>query len=241
MKLAVGILGHNQLVNKRAGLFTDCLNSVRAANPDVLVVADNGSNDGTAERLAELPEFVGFPRIPGFPPGNTCGYGMNKLAFLLEEQADIVVLSNDDIVWKPDAFDVLKEVWSEPVGSLTILSGLLEPTFAIPGKRPWNEPIKTVEHADHKILLRRSVPGGAWSYQSADTHLIFPVSTFPGVDDVPACHKLVENGFAVGCLDLAENAGVDSSTWGNASHSKFVVQPVNQVRDEHGLDSHHPA
>lgn len=241
MRLAVGVLCHNQLANRRTGLFADCLDSIRSAEPDVLVVADNGSTDGTTERLAELPEYVNFPRIPGFPPANTCGYGMNKLAYLLEGQADIIVLSNDDIVWKPDAFTTLKEVWAESVGSLIVLSGLVEPTFALPGERPWNDPLGTVTVADRRILLRRSVPGGAWSYQSDDTHLIFPVSTFPGVDDVPACHKLVAEGYKVGCLDLAVNAGVDASTWGNASHSKYVVQPLPQVREEYGLDNHHPA
>jgi glycosyltransferase involved in cell wall biosynthesis len=230
MKVAVGVLCHNQLENKRTGLFDDCLASIRKNSPDVLVVADNGSTDGTAERLAELPEFVGFPRIPGFPPGNTCGYGMNKLAVLLADKADIIVLSNDDIVWQPDAFTRLKEVWEAAASELTIVSGLVEPTYQVPGKPPWNDPIAVVDG----VLLRRSVPGGAWSYRAADTDKIFPVSTFPGVDDVPACHKLIGEGLQVGCVDLAEHAGAEQSTWGNGSE-RFLIEPLPALRERFGL------
>lgn len=234
MRLGVGILCHNQLKNHRAGLFDDTLKSIRRNNPDVLLIADNGSTDGTTERLAEHPEFVGFPRIEGFPPANTCGYGMNKLAATLRGQADIVVLSNDDIIWEAGAFDTLKEVWAEAPDELTIISGLVEGTYRLPDKKPWNEPFGVAEVSDHKVLLRRSVPGGAWSYRSRDHDLIFPVSTFPGVDDVPACHKLIAQQRGVGAIDLAEHAGEENSTWGNGS-DRFLIETRTEVFERFGL------
>jgi hypothetical protein len=60
---------------------------------------------------------------------------------------------------------------------------------------------------------------------------IFPVSTFPGVDDVPACHRLIENGYLVGAVDLATHAGIQSSTWNNGSHQLYVVETVEQMRE----------
>ena len=234
MKIAVGVLCHNQHENKRVGLFEDSLRSIRKNQPDYLAVVDNGSTDGTAERLATLPEYVHIPRIPGFPPANTCGYGMNKLAALLRNKADISVLSNDDIVWKPGAFDILREVWAEAPDELAIISGLVEPTFQLPDQEPWNEPLGTAELAGQTLLIRRSVPGGAWTYPSEYADVIFPVSTFHGVDDLPACHKLTAQGRLVACLDLAEHAGAEHSTWGNGSE-RWLIEPLPQLKERFGI------
>lgn len=230
MKLAAGILCWNHIDNDRTHLFEQSLKSVREANPDVLIVADNGSTDGTANLIGDLPEGVLFPKIDGFPHGNTCGYGMNKLAgSLLVTEPDIIVLSNDDIVWQPDAFDRLRKVWDEVPDDVTIISGLVEPTFALPNKRPWNDPMGVADVAGEQLLFRRSVPGGAWSFRASDFHLIFPVSVKKGIDDVPACHQLVDSGRGVAAIDLAEHAGIGQSTWGNASHDYYKVEDVEDI------------
>lgn len=227
MKVAAGVLTWNPVSNGRSSLIGRVRKSL--ADADTLTVFDNGSSD--EHNLADHY----FPRLPGFPHGNTCGYGMNKIANTLRGEADIVILSNDDIVWKPGAVHQLKSMWTEAPDSLTILSGLIEATFALPDTEPWNQPFGASDLAGHRTLIRKSVPGGAWTYRTVDHDLIFPVSTFPGVDDVPACHKLLSMGRTVACVDLAEHEGIGESTWGNASHERFIIQPVESVREEYDL------
>lgn len=227
MKVAAAILTWNPESTGRSTLVGRVRESLAGA--DILHVFDNGSTDEH-----DLADHY-FPRLPGFPPGNTCGYGMNKIANTLRDHADVVIMSNDDIIWKPGAVDQLKSMWAEAPDSLTILSGLVEPTFSLPDQEPWNQPFEAAELAGHPVLVRKSVPGGAWTYRTADHDLIFPVSTFPGVDDVPACHRLVAAGRTVACVDLAENEGIGQSTWGNASHERFIVQPLEDVRTAYGI------
>lgn len=232
MKVAVGILCHNQKQYGRRTLFKQCLESIQAAGPDHLVIMDNGSTDGTADRIAALDGGVAVARIPGYPHGNTCGYGMNKLArTLANTDADILVMSNDDIVWEVDAFDRLRKVWNEASDQAAIIAGLVEPTFALPDKTPWNEVLGVLEAAGETLWVRRSVPGGAWTFRRDMVDQIFPVSTFPGVDDVPACHRLLEAGYLLGAVDLATHAGIKSSTWNNGSHDLYVVETLEQMRE----------
>lgn len=225
MKVAAGVLTYNPLENGRKKLLQETVDSL--ADCDSVTVFDNGSTD-----VYDLDaKVVKFPRLKGFPHGNTCGYGMNKIAASLD--ADILILSNDDVVWKPGAVETLREVWAAADDDLTIISGLVEGTYQLPGQKPWNEPFGTVEVAGHKLLLRRSVPGGAWTLRGAHKDRVFPVSTFPGVDDVPACHQLIKEKKVVACLDLAAHKGT-VSTWGNGS-DQYLIQTVESVREEFAL------
>jgi glycosyltransferase involved in cell wall biosynthesis len=232
VRVAVGILCHNQIEHDRRGLFAETLESVRIANPDHLIVADNGSTDGTADLIADMPDGVAWQG-----PISTCGYGMNKLAATLIDwyAPDIVVLSNDDIVWQTDAFEVLRDVWESAPDDLAIVSGLLEPTFSLPNQEPWNLPTETLKADGHLLLVRNSVPGGAWSFPAKHHGLIFPVFGKKGTDDVPACRKVRKLGYRVAALELARNAGIEKSTWNNGSYQRFIVQPVEDVKAEWGL------
>ena len=232
MRVAVGILCHNQIEYDRRELFAETVESIRKANPDHLIVADNGSSDGTAELIADSPDGIAWQG-----PLSTCGYGMNKLAATLKAwfDPDIIVLSNDDIVWQPDAFNVLRDVWEAAPDDLAIVSGLLEPTFSLPNQEPWNLPIDTVKADGHLLLVRNSVPGGAWSFSSKFHPIIFPVFGKKGTDDVPACRKVRKLGYRVAALELAQNVGIEKSTWTNVSHQRFVVDPVEAVRIQWGL------
>lgn len=229
MRVVAAVLTWRPLATKRKRLLRATVESL--ANQCPTIVFDNGSFD----EYDLDARIVKLPKLPGFPPGNTCGYGMNKIAASLKDDADVVIMSNDDMVWRPDAVATLEELWAEAPDTLTIISGLVEPTFALADSEPWNQPYGTLEVAGRRLLVRKSVPGGAWTYRTKDHHLIFPVSTFKGVDDVPACHKLHSLGRQVACIELAEHAGVGESTWGNASHDRHMVTPVEEVKAEYGL------
>lgn len=228
MKTTAAVLTWNPISNHRLELLAATVESLQTA--DRVVVFNNGSTDGF-KAADHYPDTVDVPALPGFPPGNTCGYGMNKIAATI--QSDLVIMSNDDITWRPDAIPTLKAVWKEAPPNMAVLSGLVEPTFALPDTEPWNQPLDTLEVAGHKLLARKSVPGGAWTYKKPQ--LLFPVSTFPGVDDVPACHKLNQAGYVTACMELADHVGVGVSTWGNASHDRFVVAGLDEVKAEYGL------
>lgn len=228
MKITAGVLTWNPIDNDRLALLDKTVASL--AGVDRLVVFNNGSTDGFTAVDHEFPvdvETIDVPTLPGFPPGNTCGYGMNKIAATLD--ADILILSNDDILWDASAIPTLRAVWKEAPEDIAIISGLLEPTFALPNQEPWNQPHETLEVAGHKLLVRKSVPGGAWTIRGELKPLIFPVSTFPGVDDVPACHELNKLGFKVAALDLVEHGGA-ASTWGNASYERLIHTPLDAVK-----------
>lgn len=224
MRIAAGVLTWNPLTNQRKKLLRQAVESL--AGCDSVAVFDNGSTD-----VYDLDaEVIKLPRLKGFPHGNTCGYGMNKMAARLD--ADILVLSNDDVVWASDAVARLKAIWSEAPVGLKIVSGLVEPVFALPGEDPWNQPLFPLDVGE-RLVVRKSVPGGAWTLRGADRHLVFPVSTFHGVDDVPACHRLTRRGFSVAAADLAVHHGVES-TWGNQSYQRLQVEPVESVRERFG-------
>lgn len=228
MKVAAGILTWNPVSHKRFDLLKATVDSLKP-QVDRLVIADNGSTDETADLLAS-DRLVRFPRLAGHPHGNTCGYGMNKLAATLAQtSADILILSNDDIIWDADAAERLKALYTELSDKTIIVSGLVEPEFALPGREPWNA-VRRVDRLGEDVWVRDSVPGGAWTFRRTDVPRIFPVSTFPGIDDVPACERLTLEGFEVAAVELAQHAGIGQSTWGNASHDRYLTADLETLK-----------
>jgi len=85
----------------------DCLDSLRAISYENyrVIVVDNGSEDGSAERLrAEYDwcEFIINDDNIGFAPGNNVG-----ISHAVETGADYVCLLNDDTLVKPDFLEPL--------------------------------------------------------------------------------------------------------------------------------------
>lgn len=85
----------------------DCLDSLRAVSYENhrVIVVDNGSEDGSAERLkAEYDwcEFVVNNDNIGFAPGNNAG-----ISYAIETGADYVCLLNDDTIVEPDFLEPL--------------------------------------------------------------------------------------------------------------------------------------
>ena len=224
--IASAILTYQPETTGRAGLLNRTLRSLADLSPTVI---ENGSDEFGAD--------VVLPPIAGSPHGNTCGYGMNKCAAWLvaNTDADIFILSNDDIEWHVSA-DEIEAVWAEAPDEVAIISGLVEPTFQLPPNPPWNKPVGVREFAGRQVLFRMSVPGGAWTFRRKDYETIFPVPTFHGNDDVPTCHRLVRQGHGVAAVDWAEHIGVDQSTWGNLSHDRYIIESLRQVREQWGLD-----
>lgn len=217
MKICAAVLTWQQFALERHDLFKQTVRSLSGV--DELFLVDNGSTDGTAEYIRGLGGYVNAGET------TTCGYGMNLAAAICNRtDGDIVILSNDDIVWHEGFVDLLRDVWGQMPDDVKIVSGLLEGTF------PWNRPAGL----EGPVLIRETVPGGAWTYRNSDYETVFPVPTKPGWDDVPTCRRLNGQGFRVGAVDLSANLGVDKSSWGNMSYT-YQTETVEQVKAAWGL------
>ena len=208
MKIVAGMLIHNAKTYDRLDLAKQAAWSL-ASEADELIVWDNGSTDGTEEWVRSIGGHCDVPA-----DGNTTGgRGMNNVATAAAKRGDVVVLTADDMIWRPGWRQVVEEFWTAAPKQVAILCGLLEPDY------PWSTPVGAMTCGGVTALLRPTVPGSAWTFRSADwrSH-IGPVPEVQGHDDVPTCHRLVTQGFVLAAVDLAEHWGEDRSIWGNQSH-----------------------
>ncbi|MDT4907851.1 MAG: N-acetylglucosaminyl-diphospho-decaprenol L-rhamnosyltransferase [Pseudonocardiales bacterium] len=82
---------------------TDFLDTLaKATNLDVdVVLADNGSTDGSVQEMAKRPE------VRLVETGGNVGYGRAANAGVRETTAEFVVVANPDIEWEPGSLDQL--------------------------------------------------------------------------------------------------------------------------------------
>jgi N-acetylglucosaminyl-diphospho-decaprenol L-rhamnosyltransferase len=87
------------VVNRDAGaLLIECIESLRAAGVDEIVVVDNASSDGSLQRLAERDA-----RTRLIPTGHNRGYGAAANRGVASTEAPVVLVCNPDLVVDPDA------------------------------------------------------------------------------------------------------------------------------------------
>lgn len=227
MNIVIGVLTHNVITGLRLSLLEETVHSLRRAFVDApLLVFDNGSVDGTAEVVAE--QFGGIC-YESKDENHTPGRGRNILMSLLQRPPavadfaaikpdDLVVLSDDDMRWKPEAGDVLTRFWSEALDDIALddvalVSGLLEPIY------DWNTPRGVVESGGVKALWRDSAPAAAWCFPARHWDIIGPLrEQLDGIgEDYHACLRIRGKNMRVCQLDLAEHLGAGLSTWGNVA------------------------
>lgn len=208
MKIVAGVLTFNAKTHDRFGLLQDNVWSL-AAEADEVVVWDNGSTDGTEDWVKSIGGH-----LYDSPDGvTTCGRGMNMLASGCAARGDVVVLTSDDMYWRPGWREVVERFWRNADPRVAIFSGLLEPEY------PWSVPEGGIRVAGVHALIRPTVPGSGWTFRSHDWfNVIGPVPESDGYDDVPTCRRLVTAGRLLCAADLAEHRGEDRSVWGNKSY-----------------------
>jgi glycosyltransferase involved in cell wall biosynthesis len=216
VNIAVGILTHNLFKFDRVELFKQTVRSLKdAGRPFRLYIVDNGSTDETGDYVRSFGGTILRDRV------HSCGHGMNAtISICAESGADLVVFSNDDIIWHPGAFAELEKFWSEAPDDVLIAAGLLEAEY------PWNTPRERIEAGGVAALVRDTAPGGAWTLRAKDWSVIGPVPEAPGWDDVPTCNRLRTKGYRVCQIDLADHVGEKHSTWGNISN--VLAKPLDR-------------
>lgn len=207
MNICAGVLTRNAITHDRCDLVRIAVDSL--AEADRVVLVDNGSDDGSADWAATLGA-VTYRSLDG---NTTCGRGMNVLAGLCSAGSDVIVLTSDDMRWRPGWRRIVEDFWTHASVDVAILCGLLEPAY------PWSQVIDTVTFGGITGLRRTCVPGSGWTFRTVDWPEIGPVPEKPGEDDVPTCQGLHAAGRQLIAVDIADHLGEHASTWGNNSHN----------------------
>jgi glycosyltransferase involved in cell wall biosynthesis len=202
--IAATVLAYNLYANDRLDLFEQTVDSLSVPGVRVIPV-DNGSDDGTSEIVRGMGGYVSAAR------NTTCGHGTNLCARVaIGTDADLCVLSDDDMHWQPGWNTELKAWWSEAPNDIVLTGCHLEPVF------PWNTVKGREVYGGIPGLLRQSTGAASWSFRRGDWPVIGPVpQSQQGYGDVPACERLIANGYRIAQLDLATHAGHGRSSWGN--------------------------
>lgn len=206
MNIVAGVLTRNASTHQRRDMALAAVASL--ADADRVVLLDNGSDDGSAAWVADRGGVTYRPT----DNVTTCGRGMNALAGLCIDGSDIVVLTSDDMVWRPGWRQIVEEFWTHADADVALLCGLLEPAY------PWSPVTGTYTAGTVTGLTRACVPGSGWTFRSADWPTIGPVPETPGEDDVPTCARLHAAGRLLVAVNIADHVGEHQSTWGNESH-----------------------
>jgi len=204
VRIAACVLTHNAFTHQRIELLERTLATLREPGVDVYLV-DNNSSDDTASYVVQRGGVA-------VNDGNTTsGHGTNLCARVLATvNADICVHSDDDMEWNSGWADQLRDWWRKQPDQLALTGCHLEPEY------PWNRITGAIEHEGRRALLRHSTGAASWSYRPAHREAIFPIpEERQGWGDVPACHRLTNNGYQIAQIDLASHAGRYCSTWGN--------------------------
>lgn len=218
MKVGATILTYNHLSTGRADLFDQTLETIQDIGDDFdvefkLYIVDNGSMDGTEEKVRKLGGFCCKD------PNTTSGHGTNVCARILQgANVDISVLSDDDMAWTPGWLAQLCD-WYRGLPRDVVLTGChLEPEF------PWNAITAKLTVGERIGLIRHSTGAASWSFRSQDWPKIGPIAEkIQGWGDVPACDAVRARGLRIAQIDLATHAGQFVSTWGNPPNEHAVL------------------
>lgn len=226
----VGVLSYNVVSGLRAALLDETLASIQRAFPDAeWHLLDNGSSDHS---FVDYKPPLGWFFHSTIAESTTPGAGRNRLVAAMVaggkgSPGDIVVLSDDDMRWRPGAQATLHDFWHYAAADLAIAGCYLEPEY------PWSRPIETLTVGGVRALVRETVPAAAWSFPrrvwTAAVGLGPLKTTLEGDgEDIDACRRLAAAGKRVVAIDLAEHIGAGYSQLGNDEARRLIGKPINK-------------
>ncbi len=240
MKIAVGLLTYEIFKNKRDDMFNRTLAGLLLnGGPLDIVIVDNGSRDGTADfvkntadlwatRCANNPSpDIRLEVFVSNDVNHTSAHGNNLAAAKAISlfDPDIVVLSDDDVSWAPNAFSRLAAFWEKAPEFIKLCGGILESE-----DYKWAQIIGSGWIGEERFLARESAGAASWSFRARDYGYLFPLyDEKQAVGDLDGCRRLRKQGFSVVQIDLAEHVGAHASSWGNAT-GKMKFEPLNRKK-----------
>lgn len=240
MRLSVSLLTFNLFKNKRVQLFEKTIDSLlnqQNVKPFDLLIVDNGSEDDTWDYLSA--EFTRISMLfdikrclyvhRSTDARTTSAHGNNVGAAKTIEMfdPDIVVLSDDDVFWKPDALSKVLAFWEKASEHMKLCGGILESE-----EYPWAPIQGSGWCGDVRFLYRGSVGAASWTFRARDYGYIFPLyDEKQGVGDLDGCRRVLKQGFSVCAIDAAEHVGAEQSSWGNVTNRKKFA-PIDKKKWE---------
>jgi glycosyltransferase involved in cell wall biosynthesis len=219
MIVRAAVLTYRAVATGRLDLLIQTVRSL--AEADSVHIVDNGSDDGSAELVES---WGGYTSSSGV---TTSGHGTNLCARILAAtDADICLLSDDDMVWRPGWRAELEAWWAGAPDDVWLTGCHLEPDY------PWNARSGVLVVGERTGIVRASTGAASWTYRRARHADIFPIpQQVQGWGDVPACDKIDERGGRICQIDLADHAGHGRSTWGNQTEAKYGhdLEPVRKL------------
>jgi hypothetical protein len=216
VRIAAAILTFDIYRTGREALFHTTLQSLSAGPPDALTVVTAGSTDGTETLVRDLGGIVD-------PSRSDIWFGETvAIEWCLQQAPDIVLFSNDDILYAPDWRPRLSAFWQAAPADVLLVSLIMEPSW------PWNTVYDARTIGSERVLLRENAPSAAWSFRARDWRRIGPIPQQKLGSDVTVSRRLRRRSFHLGQLELAQHLGEARSTYGNASWQS--AQPLDRVR-----------
>lgn len=242
-KVYVGVLTYNAISSLRWSLLEQTMLSIEEAFPTAtLLVMDNGSQDGSEEAVKAGPLGRWIASWRSGTIRTSPGAGRNTLVAKFSSglrvvaDSDIIVLSDDDMLWRPGAEAQIRRFWSQSWVSnrfgrhkVALLSAFLEPEY------PWSPVLGTsAKHIDPlpplKVFWRKSLPAAAWTFRLRDWNKVGPLKETidDEGEDIEACKRLRAEGYSLAAMDLAEHIGAGYSQLGNDEARALVGRPVKE-------------
>lgn len=217
MTVAAAVLTRNQFDHERRDLFDQTIDSLHG-QVDELHVFDNGSTDGTTKLVEKATDWI--PHLNS-AINTTSGFGTWTCCRILAgTNADLCIVSDDDMVWQSGAVDALGAWWHEVPDKVTITGCHLEPEYF------WNEITGHVEYGGLKGLVRASTGAASWTFHRKHYDRLAQVAAKLPINrqghwDVPMCNGIRANEWQIAQVDLAEHIGQGRSSWGNRTEDLY--------------------
>jgi len=199
MRTVVAVLTYN-----RRDLFERTMASLQGtALPFGLVVVDNGSTDGTAERVQKLG---GICNRTG---NHMIGYGFRlAIEAALDQEPELIVFSGDDYEYRDGWLERLAAFWEATPPKVALATCHIEPTHA------YNTILGTLDAGGQRALVRGTVPSASWTFRAGlwpeiETMVPGDVHMF----DKNVCRYLRQSGRLLCALNLAEHLGHGKHSW----------------------------
>jgi glycosyltransferase involved in cell wall biosynthesis len=180
MRLSVAMCTYNG-----AAFISEQLRSILSQErpPDEMVVCDDGSDDDTASLLRAISDQAPFP-LRVFSNERRLGPAKNFERAILHCDGDIIVLSDQDDIWRPEKLKKLEAAFeSNPDATYAFSDGdMVNESGEMLGQTIWSavDPdgklLRSSGANQLRLLLKQNlIPGASMAFRKSFRDVIFPI------------------------------------------------------------------